>query len=351
MSSSLALRMVGTAMTSEESVAFSWGSSGRPGADRSLSGGAAPSAVISLVDDSDGYARSVSGIYIEAVRSGVGVGPSLVRTVQTERLVVNESSIHFPMYSRGVVGDDSVVVVSVVDAPSGTRWCGIDLKPGAVLVYGPGSDHTGVNPVGVSFTFASVALEDVAAICEDRQRRMVPPARGQVHAVVATPETRTVARQLGEYVDVAAEAVVPERKRDQALLEAIALVLSDDRRSERIGAVKRIDPRHVVSDCIDYARGVGRIPSITEMCLVAHISERALRLAFNEVYETSPAAFFRAWALNEAHLRLKSAGSDEHVSRVALDLGFGHLGRFAARYRQVHGESPSRTLQAARPLV
>jgi transcriptional regulator GlxA family with amidase domain len=36
------------------------------------------------------------------------------------------------------------------------------------------------------------------------------------------------------------------------------------------------------------------------------------------------------------------------VKRVALDQGFGHLGRFSAHYRELFGESPSATIQVAR---
>lgn len=305
--------------------------------------------MISIVDDSDGYSRSVGGIHIEAVRAGLGVGPSLVRTVHTERLVVNESDIQFPMYSRGVIGDDRAVVVSVTGAPPGSNWCGIDIEPGMIVVYGPGSEHTAVNPVGVGFTFASIALEDLAAVCDERRLRFKPPPRGRVHAINATAGTRSLAQRLRGYVDEAANGVVPEPERDRALLESAAVVLSDDSHTDRAGVAKRIDRRHVVHICIDYARIVGRIPSISEMCLVAHVSERTLRQAFNEVFKTSPTAFFRVWGLSEAHRQLRSSGHRGQVTRVALDLGFGHLGRFASRYKQVHGEAPSRTLRAAPP--
>lgn len=332
--------------TSESSATLlSGGSSRDPVGD---SGADVTVHAVSMVYDVDGYSRSVEGVEIEAVRTGVGLGPSVVRTVQTERLVATDSTIAFPMYSRATIGDDHVVVASIRSAPPGSRWCGIDLEPGMVVLYGPVAEHTAVNPIGVSFAFAVAALEDLAAISDERRRRLTPPPRGQVHAVDATPETRALGRQLGGFVDVAAEGVVAERVHDQALLASITEVLSDDRRSERIGAAKRIDARHVVSDCIEYARAVGRIPSIAEMCLVAHISERGLRRAFNDVYETSPAAFFRSWALDEANRRLKSVGPNGQVSRVALDLGFGHLGRFSVRYRAAYGESPSATLRGTR---
>jgi transcriptional regulator GlxA family with amidase domain len=35
------------------------------------------------------------------------------------------------------------------------------------------------------------------------------------------------------------------------------------------------------------------------------------------------------------------------VTDVAMQLGFGHLGRFAGHYRELYGEAPSATLRLA----
>jgi AraC-like DNA-binding protein len=252
------------------------------------------------------------------------------------------------MFSRATIGENHIVVGRIDGVAPGSRWCGIDLKPGMVFAYGPEAEHTAVNPVGVSFRFATVVQQELAAIADERRRRFTPPPPGQVHVLDATADTGSVARQLGRYVDEVVDGQMATNELDQRLLDAIAVALSDDRRSERVGAAKRIDPRRVTGSCIEYAHAIGRIPSITELCLVAHVSERALRRAFNDIYGASPAAFFRAWALEEARRRLKSVGSDGQVSRVALDVGFGHLGRFSVRYRETYGESPSTTLRVAR---
>jgi AraC-like DNA-binding protein len=45
---------------------------------------------------------------------------------------------------------------------------------------------------------------------------------------------------------------------------------------------------------------------------------------------------------------IRGAAPDEDVTRVALGLGFGHPGRFAALYRQAYGESPSQSLRRAK---
>jgi transcriptional regulator GlxA family with amidase domain len=57
--------------------------------------------------------------------------------------------------------------------------------------------------------------------------------------------------------------------------------------------------------------------------------------------------FFRLWALDQAHRRLvRARRTDDTVTRIALDVGYGHLGRFSEHYRLVYGELPSETLRA-----
>ena len=70
--------------------------------------------------------------------------------------------------------------------------------------------------------------------------------------------------------------------------------------------------------------------------------------AFDERYGTSPARLLRTWGLAQARERLlKADPRATTVLDVANGLGFHHAGRFASRYRQMFGESPSRTLHAA----
>jgi AraC family ethanolamine operon transcriptional activator len=158
-------------------------------------------------------------------------------------------------------------------------------------------------------------------------------------------------------VDAVAEhlatlAVMPEGRRPPSRLmddasSAMVGALEPQAGTSPRSALSLIDDREIVHACVDYAVAIGRLPSLAELCIAARVSERRLRAAFVRLYDLAPSAFFRAWALTEAHRRLASAQQPAgSVTEVALDLGFGHLGRFARRYRQVHGEWPSATLRS-----
>jgi AraC-like DNA-binding protein len=66
----------------------------------------------------------------------------------------------------------------------------------------------------------------------------------------------------------------------------------------------------------------------------------------------TPHAFLLRHRLNKARSALLSKDADlVRVTDVALELGFSELGRFAVRYRQMFGESPSETLRRRSAVV
>ncbi|MFE3069510.1 AraC family transcriptional regulator [Streptomyces sp. NPDC059247] len=87
----------------------------------------------------------------------------------------------------------------------------------------------------------------------------------------------------------------------------------------------------------------------TELAALSRVSVRRLQESFREYVGMSPMAYVREVRLDRVREELRAAAPDEvSVSEVAWRWGFGHQGRFAARYREKYGESPSRTLRAGR---
>jgi AraC-like DNA-binding protein len=86
------------------------------------------------------------------------------------------------------------------------------------------------------------------------------------------------------------------------------------------------------------------------LAAAAGVSVRSLQEGFRQHVGLTPMAYLRRVRLEHAHAELGDP-RDGHrsVAAVAHRWGFGHLGRFAAAYRQRYGVSPSDTLRDYSP--
>jgi AraC-like DNA-binding protein len=87
--------------------------------------------------------------------------------------------------------------------------------------------------------------------------------------------------------------------------------------------------------------------SIDDLAEVAGVSVRSLQAAFRLARERTPMQALHERRLRAAREALRAPEPGTTVTRVAMDCGFFHLGRFAQAYRQAFGESPSETLAGA----
>jgi AraC-like DNA-binding protein len=86
-----------------------------------------------------------------------------------------------------------------------------------------------------------------------------------------------------------------------------------------------------------------------EVSAACGVSRRSLFAAFQAHHATGPIAWLRQRRLDAARALLeKPARADLRVADVALELGFFHVGEFAAAYGRAFGETPSATLRRGR---
>jgi AraC-like DNA-binding protein len=169
-----------------------------------------------------------------------------------------------------------------------------------------------------------------------------------VHALAPAPRIRPLTTILGIGADLG-QSIKSAMADPFDTLHAAVAALSTEPLQRVAGAGARIDSRHVVHMCIEYAEAIERVPTISEMCLVAHVSERRLRQAFTDTFEVPPLRYFRHRSLSRARsVFVSREGVDLTVSEVATDLGFRNYGRFASQYRSAYGELPSATLNNTR---
>jgi AraC family transcriptional regulator, ethanolamine operon transcriptional activator len=82
--------------------------------------------------------------------------------------------------------------------------------------------------------------------------------------------------------------------------------------------------------------------TVFKLCSAVGVSKRTMEYAFREQFDLTPQAFLRRHRLHAARRRLLA--EDPHsssVTRIAEDLGFWHLSRFAADYNAAFGENPA----------
>ncbi|WP_148311007.1 AraC family transcriptional regulator [Nocardia brasiliensis] len=88
--------------------------------------------------------------------------------------------------------------------------------------------------------------------------------------------------------------------------------------------------------------------AIADIAAAGFVSVRTIQMAFRHHLHTTPMAYLRELRLHAAHDELDQccAGDGCTVTGIAIELGFGHPGRFAAAYRHLYGQSPRTTLNA-----
>ena len=75
------------------------------------------------------------------------------------------------------------------------------------------------------------------------------------------------------------------------------------------------------------------------------VSLRTLQRSFSEYFQVSPCEYIKVRRLNAERLALAASNSSlDSVTKVAVENGFTHLGRFAVDYREHFEESPRETL-------
>jgi len=88
--------------------------------------------------------------------------------------------------------------------------------------------------------------------------------------------------------------------------------------------------------------------SLARLASATGISSRTLNRVTRREAGLSPMALLRKARLAQARLELENPDRGTTVTRVALDCGFTHLGRFSLDYAREFGESPSTTLRRGR---
>jgi len=134
---------------------------------------------------------------------------------------------------------------------------------------------------------------------------------------------------------------------DQIL--SILIQILDDSKPE--SSVHQQNKHMTLKRALDYIHDhadADRPLRVTDICKIARVSERCLQNIFKQKLGMTPKNYLTGYKLYEAHRELWRAEPNlAHVSDIANNWGFWHMGHFAADYRRMFGELPSDTLKRA----
>ncbi|MGZ8273177.1 MAG: helix-turn-helix domain-containing protein [Burkholderiaceae bacterium] len=218
---------------------------------------------------------------------------------------------------------------------------------GSAMFLAPGWEFTRTSPPGSAFGL-NVSEQRLAREIEARRTvcRDESVFRTQVLDLEAAEQETLVSAALETVLTTRPESSPLAGQHAEARLTAVIADLIMRRgsvpRGHEVSSARLAGLESWIEDHLDVPLTIGRL------CAVSGVGERCLQKEFHLRRGMSPMRFVTERRLAAARERLLRAGPRNDVTSVAVDLGFGHVGRFAQLYREVFGESPSETLKRGR---
>ena len=297
----------------------------------------------------ESHGRSLGELYeLEFAQLEAGETRMQVDFAATATSVVYRESYDSGTFALGSLrGGKFALAIPILER--GTRWWGSEreasLVPSSVsgemidVRFAPGHrhlvmvlEHAGLERALIDADFPD---ETIRSIEYGREHRMMRFCQDSV---------RHLAGKLAGVIDAVASGGqrLDGEAFDQLLLGS-ALSILDHGPAEGMSPAAE---RRLVQRAIEGHDRMGMFPNVTALCTELHVRPRTLQAAFQKFLGVGPHRFFQLRRLNEAKRRLEiGRGQETSVKEIALGLGFRELGRFAVRYRELFGESPSVTLR------
>lgn len=275
-----------------------------------------------------------------------GTGPLryALATLTGAKVVVGWTSVALAQTLRGAVRDP---VLHVALDARGTYTFGrrqLVVAPGSAVFVPAGWEHTRCSGAG---SLVGIKVDRAALNAEFAARRAGSAEAGTLDAGAFVPEGsdgRRIGPAIGSLIDELCSAD-DDASRAHGEARAISVLAGLALRASAVSAVTPLAAARLadVETWID-AHLADPI-TLGRLCEVSGVGERSLQLAFRSRRGLSPMRFVAERRLAVAHRLLGRAEAECDVTRVAVSVGFTHLGRFAATYRRAYGESPSQTLR------
>lgn len=278
--------------------------------------------------------------------------------IQTGRLSFNSFS-----YGANVSIDPGCLegfylLQMVVEGGEVLRYGGreFQLHPGLIAVIGPNVALTKTSPAGTRKILVRIDQALLEQTCAQHLGHSLrEPLRFDVELPLTCDRGTNLANLilfLHDQVN-ARESIYRSplmlTNLEQTVMTSLLLSQKSNYYEELSSPAPSISPGFV-KRVVDYIEVYADQPlTVDDLASYAAVSTRSLYAGFKKYRNTTPMALLRFVRMKRAHKDLELPGSaNVTVTKVALNWGFAHLGRFTAEYKKTFGESPSETLRRAR---
>ncbi len=280
-------------------------------------------------------------------RTPLGTGPWEYdfRMVGSTRLGMSLTTVAGEYSIRAQVPQPMVIVHFSLDGPvryrvgrrllEANRACAVVLLPGHVY-------SATIGPATIASFFVELPrLQEEIRLSAAGHRQFRPSRCIEVPLSLFSPpdvadEYRSVFRESPTEPD--SNRLEHWGRRATAALAKAILLEKDVLDASRAGLTIAEDVAQWIGDHL------GQPITVDTLSVVAGVSGRWLQKSFLQRWGQTPLEFVASRRLAAVRTRLVAAPAGAAVTRIALESGFTHLGRFAALYRRAYGELPSDTL-------
>jgi AraC-like DNA-binding protein len=256
-----------------------------------------------------------------------------------------------PQITHATVKEGRAAIYFLADIQQTTiHQNGRELEPGVIVASSSGAEHYRRMSTRTRWASMSLTLEDLASagramvdrdLAVSALTRLIRPPPPLMSRLLALHEA--AGRLAATVPDILAHPEVCKAI-EQELVQVLIQCLTDGQ------VVRAASPRHqrrlVMRRFEEFLEGNSGISVyLPEVCAAIGVPGRTLRACCEEHVGMGPHKYLWLRRMNLARRALIMAEPTmATVTAIALDHGFGELGRFAVAYRKLFGESPSATL-------
>jgi AraC-like DNA-binding protein len=303
------------------------------------------------------YQAAILGADVDVVLTGPGRFRSELIRIEMHQLGLNRGWVSLPRIARSAHKQGRCSVSFLADAAHApTLVNGREQQPDQIIFFPPGADVYQRSATAFRWGTISLTVEALAAAWHALvDYEMTAPAatrliRPPPHLMARLLSLHEAAVQLAATApDMLAHAEVC-RAMEQMLLHVMVQCLAEGLAVETNPRPRRQRERQPVMRRFEQflEENLDKSISVQEVCAATGASDRTLRLHCEEHLGMGPHRYLWLRRMNFARKALAVADpKTASVTTIALDHGFGELGRFSVQYRELFGEPPSATLRSA----